>query len=75
MKRPRKKMRIYKEQAKDRHTTHWDMDYLSQKEVEVLYASAADAGKAHRIKRWYRVIFAVVCLLLLCATVLFLLIS
>ena len=35
-----KKIRIYKEQAKDRHTTHWDMDYLTRKEVEALYTKA-----------------------------------
>ena len=35
---PHKKHRIYKEEAKDRHTTHWDMDYLPQKEVDDLYA-------------------------------------
>lgn len=33
-----KKIRIYKDQAKDRHTTHWDMDYLTRKEVEALYS-------------------------------------
>jgi hypothetical protein len=33
-----KKIRIYKDQAKDRHTTHWDMDYLTFKEVEALYS-------------------------------------
>ena len=33
-----KKTRIYKDQAKDRHTTHWDMDYLPRKDVEALYA-------------------------------------
>jgi hypothetical protein len=37
-----KKIRIYKEQAKDRHTTHWDMDYLTRKEVEALYSKAKE---------------------------------
>jgi len=35
-----KKIRIYKDQAKDRHTTHWDMDYLTRKEVEALYSKS-----------------------------------
>jgi type VI protein secretion system component VasF len=66
-------MRIYKEQAKDRHTTHWDMDYLSRKEVEKLYTNAAQAGKARQTRRRYLAITAVICLLILCAAVLFLL--
>ena len=37
-----KKVRIYKEQAKDRHTTHWDMDYLTWEEVEALYSKAKE---------------------------------
>ena len=41
MKKPEtKKTRIYKDQAKDRHTTHWDMDYLPRKEVDALYAES-----------------------------------
>ncbi len=35
-----KKTRIYKDQAKDRHTTHWDLDYLPREEVESLYADS-----------------------------------
>jgi hypothetical protein len=37
MDKQEKKTRIYKDQAKDRHTTHWDMDYLPRKEVDALY--------------------------------------
>ena len=38
----RKKPRIYTEQAKREHTTHWDMDYLPMEEVEALYGLDAD---------------------------------
>ena len=40
MNKPEKKTRVYKDQAKDRHTTHWDMDYLPRKEVDALYAKS-----------------------------------
>ena len=40
---PVKKPRVYKETAKVRHTTHWDMDYLPLKEVDALYAKADDS--------------------------------
>ena len=33
----RKKPHVYMEKVKLRHTTHWDMDYLSNEEVDVLY--------------------------------------
>jgi hypothetical protein len=29
-----KKLRVYKEDAKTRHTAHWDWDYLSWEEIE-----------------------------------------
>ena len=45
MKKAKKKAHIYKEQAKDRHTTHWDLDYLSRKEVEALYAKSEKKPK------------------------------
>jgi hypothetical protein len=40
MDKQEKKTRIYKDQAKDRHTTHWDMDYLPRQEVDALYAQS-----------------------------------
>ncbi|MGD8291690.1 MAG: hypothetical protein PVF37_08285 [Desulfobacterales bacterium] len=30
----KKKLRVYKEDAKTRHTAHWDWDYLSWEEIE-----------------------------------------
>ncbi|KPJ76200.1 MAG: hypothetical protein AMJ54_12630 [Deltaproteobacteria bacterium SG8_13] len=35
--KPDKKKRVYFEQVKAQHTTHWDLDYLSQAELEALY--------------------------------------
>ena len=34
---PEKKKRIYVEKVKEDHTTHWDLDYLSQAELDALY--------------------------------------
>ena len=34
MSREQKKLRVYKEDAKTRHTAHWDWDYLPWKEIE-----------------------------------------
>jgi hypothetical protein len=34
MSREQKKPRVYKEDAKTRHTAHWDWDYLPWKEIE-----------------------------------------
>lgn len=35
MNRP-KKFKIYQEEVKERHTSHWDWDYLSTEEIEAL---------------------------------------
>ena len=32
-----KKKRVYFEQPKAEHTTHWDLDYLSRVELDALY--------------------------------------
>ncbi len=32
-----KKLKIYHEEVKERHTTHWDLDYLSMQELKALY--------------------------------------
>lgn len=34
MSRENKKLRVYEEDVKTRHTAHWDWDYLPWKEVE-----------------------------------------
>lgn len=43
---PEKKKRVYYEDTKARHTTHWDMDYLSQAELEALYSQNRRLGGA-----------------------------
>lgn len=35
MNRP-KKFKIYQDEVKERHTSHWDWDYLSTEEIEAL---------------------------------------
>jgi|GEM_PF-2612032 len=32
----KKKQRVIKEDVKDRHTSHWDLDYVSREELEQL---------------------------------------
>jgi hypothetical protein len=34
---PEKKKRVYYEDIKARHTSHWDLDYLSRAELDALY--------------------------------------
>jgi hypothetical protein len=44
----RKKPRVIREEVKDRHTSHWDLDYVSRAELEELMTrpkvSPADGG-------------------------------
>ncbi len=48
--RQTKKKRVYYEDIKATHTTHWDLDYLSQAELEALYRRNRKTGSsAHRI--------------------------
>ena len=58
MKRGKKK-RVYFEDSKAQHTTHWDLDYLSQAELEALYKTNRKAGRPaykilHRIHRIFK---------------------
>jgi len=32
-----KRAKVYSEEVKNRHTTHWDLDYMSTEEVEDAY--------------------------------------
>ena len=34
---PQKKAEVHTDEAKDRHTSHWDMDYMSADEIEAAY--------------------------------------
>ena len=51
-----KKKRVYYEDIKESHTTHWDLDYLSKAELEALYRKNHKEGSsAHRLlQRIYR---------------------
>jgi hypothetical protein len=40
-----KKPRIHVEEVKVSHTTHWDLDYLPECELEALYAKAVPADE------------------------------
>jgi hypothetical protein len=42
--KPEKKKRVYFEQPKATHTTHWDLDYLSQADLDALYAKNRREG-------------------------------
>lgn len=39
-----RKQRIIREDVKDRHTSHWDLDYVSREELEILMDRKADEG-------------------------------
>lgn len=40
------KAKVYTDEAKDRHTTHWDMDYMTREEIEQAHRD----GEAERSK-------------------------
>lgn len=44
-----KKPRVYKESEKVRHTTHWDIDYLSLKEVDALYGREEGDARPEKV--------------------------
>ena len=55
----KKKRRVYQEEAKTRHTAHWDWDYLSWEEIERRLKEAGvkeekrtpPIGKIHKKRR------------------------
>ena len=61
----RRRWKIYQEEAKLRHTSHWDMDYMSREQIEALYGHdpaspdtgaepAPPVGSANRsLNRWF----------------------
>ena len=42
MKRHLKKLKIYREEAKDRHVRHWDWDYMTTREIDAVIRQAAE---------------------------------
>tara|TARA_B100000780_G_scaffold230847_1_gene170610 strand:- start:2407 stop:2580 length:174 start_codon:yes stop_codon:yes gene_type:complete len=41
-----KKKRLFRDEVKDRHTSHWDLDMMSREELEAMMAGSEkkDAG-------------------------------
>lgn len=46
----RKRPKIYREEIKDRHTSHWDLDMLSHAELTALMASKKNRGHSGFLK-------------------------
>jgi hypothetical protein len=42
MKRHPEKLKIYREEAKDRHVSHWDWDYMTTAEIDAVMRQAAE---------------------------------
>ena len=42
----KKKVRVIREDVKERHTSHWDLDYLSREELERLMTPNRESGEA-----------------------------
>ena len=47
-KKPTKKARVFREQVKDHHTSHWDLDYLSRAELERLMLGDRSSESAEK---------------------------
>ena len=47
-KKPTKKARVFREQVKDHHTSHWDLDYLSSAELERLMLGDRSSESAEK---------------------------
>jgi hypothetical protein len=41
-----KKQRLFREEIKDRHTSHWDLDMMTREELEAAMAQKADKTEA-----------------------------
>jgi hypothetical protein len=49
----KKKKRLYFEEPKAKHTTHWDLDYLNQAELDALYAeNRGESDRSGRKPKW-----------------------
>jgi hypothetical protein len=53
---PGKKKRVYYEDIKAQHTSHWDLDYLSRDELDALYRKnrGESTGKDRQAPRLFR---------------------
>jgi hypothetical protein len=43
---PRRKLKIYYDDAKLRQTSHWDLDYMTTEELEAFMSAGREAGSA-----------------------------
>ncbi len=83
MTKSRKKPRVYVEKVKRQHTTHWDMDYLTNAEVDALYGLGSEnpsdrpqaPSKPVRPVKWYLIIGGAVAIILALAMIVWHLIS
>ncbi len=41
-----KKQRLFREEIKDKHTSHWDLDMMTREELEAAMAKPADRTPA-----------------------------
>lgn len=46
-----KKKRLFREEIKDRHTSHWDIDMMSREELETMMAVAEKSDGADTEKQ------------------------
>ena len=52
MQRQQKKLKVYCEEAKERLTTHWDLDYMTNAQIEAVTASDRSLGTTrHPLRR------------------------
>lgn len=49
MQRQREKMKLYREEVKERFTTHWDLDYMTTAEIEAAMATDRHSGNSKPI--------------------------
>ena len=40
----RRKAEVHAEEVKGRHTSHWDMDYMTREEMDAVYREQQDEG-------------------------------
>lgn len=46
-----KKKRLFREEVKDRHTSHWDLDMMSREELETMMSGSETSEPAQTEKQ------------------------
>lgn len=72
MSEPKKRWKVFQEEAKTRQTSHWDLDYMSTEELDALMQESRrrDEGQAEaagRTRRRRKVLIAAVLVVLVAA--------